>query len=110
MHATKHNLNNLIVFIDYNNMQAYGNLETVLPLGNLIEKFKSFGFDVKEINGHSRDEIIKSSQATNGSTKPIAVIAHTVKGKGIVAAENSSEWHHKAKISVGDVDDLLAGI
>jgi transketolase len=110
-HASKYQLSNLCVVIDYNNMQAFGNIESVLPIEPLAQKWESFGFEVKQINGHSKVQLIEAT--TINSTlpgKPHLVIAHTIKGKGIPGAENSSDWHHKAKISREDIADLRAGI
>lgn len=106
-HASKHQLSNLCVIIDYNKMQAFGNIETVLPIEPLAEKWNSFGFDVHEINGHSKTELIESlTLESKVSGKPRLVIAHTVKGKGISVAENSAAWHHKAKITSEDIENL----
>lgn len=110
LHASKHNLSNLTVLVDYNNMQAYGELDTVVPLLDLKTKWLAFGFETTEINGHSRDEIIASCKPESSFGKPRAIICHTIKGKGIPSAENSAEWHHKAKISTSDIDQLIAGI
>ena len=110
LHASKHKLNNLTVVVDYNNMQAYGELDSVLPLEKLSDKWKSFGFETVEINGHSREEIIQACKSRENQSQPKIIIAHTIKGKGIPSAENSPEWHHKAKISTDDIDKLIAGI
>lgn len=107
MHISKHRLNNLTLFVDYNNMQAYGELDEVLPVGELASKWSSFGFRVLEINGHSRKEIAESTKKSDSDSRPTVVIAHTVKGKGIYKAENSKEWHHKARISRDDINELL---
>jgi transketolase len=110
-HASKHKLSNLCVIIDFNKMQAFGDIDSVLPLEPLKQKWESFGFDVKEINGHSRVEIrdaVSSNDIKKGS--PQLVIAHTIKGKGLSIAENSPTWHHKAKISKEDVENLKAGL
>jgi transketolase len=111
MHATKHELNNLCVVVDYNDMQAFGPLALVLPLGQIKEKWESFGFNVIEVNGHSREEL-KSAFNTEvpGRRGPTAVIAYTIKGKGLSNAENSAIWHHKAKISHQDIDDMKASL
>lgn len=108
-HASKHELNNLCAFVDFNGMQSYGDLEEVLPPGNLQDKWQSFGFDVLEINGHSRDSIRTAVNHLGKSNKPLIVISHTVKGKGFLPAENSASWHHKASISREEVLRLLRG-
>lgn len=108
MHASKHQLDNLTAIIDYNNMQAYGSLDSVLPLNDLASKWESFGFSVFEVNGHSRSSLIEALKS-NSLRRPRAIIAHTIKGKGIPLAENSAEWHHKSKISREDISQLLMG-
>lgn len=110
LHASKHNLDNLTVIIDFNNMQAYGNLDSVLPLRILEDKWSAFGFEVISINGHSRNSIINACKFETRTFKPKAIVAYTIKGKGIPSAENSAEWHHKAKISYSDIDQLLTDI
>lgn len=102
LHASKHKLKNLWVIIDFNNMQASGLLEDVLPLEPIEEKWQAFGFETKSINGHSEVEI-KDIFKTMTSDKPKCIIANTIKGKGIPIAEDSSEWHHKAKISETEI-------
>lgn len=102
LHASKHGLNNLWVIIDFNNMQASGLLDEVLPLHPLEEKWKAFGFETRSINGHDETEIVEAFTSMT-SEQPKCVIANTIKGKGIRIAENSAEWHHKAKITEAEI-------
>lgn len=108
LHAAKYSMSNLSLIVDYNHMQAYGDVDSVLPLETLRDKFVSFGFNVNEINGHCRSSIIEALTIKRSAKKPNVVIAHTIKGKGIKLAENSSEWHHKAKIKESDIAKLLS--
>ena len=110
LHATKHQLNNLCLIVDFNKMQANGFLDEVLEISDLPKKLSSFGFDVEEINGHSINEIKSVLDFEPKGNKPLAVIAHTIKGKGIRIAENSSEWHHKAKITKNEISMLLENL
>ena len=110
MHASKHKLDNLFVMIDFNNMQAYGELDGVLPMQDLKKKWEAFGFDITDINGHSRKDLIDAVKESEKNNKPKLIIANTIKGKGIPSAENSTAWHHKAKISIEEVNSLLAGM
>jgi transketolase len=110
LHATKHKLNNLCLIIDFNNMQANGILDKVLEIKNIPQKLTSFGFETFEINGHSINEIKSALDFEPGKGKPLAIVAHTIKGKGVRIAENSPEWHHKAKISKEEVELLLENI
>ncbi|UOG36706.1 transketolase [Leptospira noguchii] len=98
--ASKHSLSNLTVIIDYNKLQSYGLTKEVLDLEPLIDKWKSFGFSVEEVDGHDIKEL-KSlfSGLPLDKMRPTAVIAHTVKGKGFSMAEGNPQWHHKNKIT-----------
>ena len=84
--AAKHNLDNLVILVDYNKIQALSTLDEALPLHNLASKFKAFNWDYSEIHdGHSFETLISVLQEENVQDKPRAVIVHTVKGKGIKA-------------------------
>ncbi|MDR0664561.1 MAG: transketolase [Helicobacteraceae bacterium] len=91
MFAAKHRLNNLIAIVDRNRLQSYGRDEQVLDMGDLAAKFATFGWKTLNIDGHNYDEIEEAMRVT--SEKPIAVIAHTIKGKGISFMEDKQEWH-----------------
>jgi len=87
--ASHHKLNNLICIIDKNK-----STDRALNIDNLEKKFKSFGWLTLNINGHSHYELMKSLKIK--SQKPIAIIANTIKGKGVRLMENNQhEWHHK---------------
>lgn len=106
--ADKHKLGNLTVLIDYNKIQSAGSVFEIQSMEPLADKWASFGFQVFECNGHDVEDLRKvlgSSVATMGN-RPRAVICHTVKGKGIPAAENNASWHHKSDLS----EDVLAAI
>ena len=82
--GAKHCLDNLVVLVDYNKIQALDILDDALPLDNLSAKFKSFNWDCLEINnGHSFKELIPAMKQTNVKGKPRVIIVHTIKGKGI---------------------------
>jgi transketolase len=89
-----HKLDNLTVIVDYNKWQAIGRTNEVLNLEPLGDKWKAFGWEVVEIDGHNYEEI---EQALNhrADGKPVAIIAHTVKGKGISEMEDKIEWHYR---------------
>jgi transketolase len=107
LHASKHKLSNLCVIMDYNKMQASGQISEVLPIEPIIEKWKSFGFEAAEVNGHCMQSMLSvlDFKSTNKG-KPRFILAHTIKGKGIQIAENSSEWHHKSKVSKEEIKSL----
>ncbi len=96
--AHKYKLDNLIVFMDFNNLQIDGTCDQVMPNGDLGEKFKAFGFEIMEIDGHNMEEICatidKCYASKNG--KPKLIYAHTIKGKGVSYMENSVAWHGMA--------------
>ncbi len=101
--GAKHKLDNLVVLIDYNKIQALTTLKEALPLDNLAAKFKAFNWDCFEVSdGHSFDELIRALQQTNKKSKPRALIVHTIKGKGIKAFENNPGWHAR-KIKAEDL-------
>jgi len=90
-------VSNLAVIVDYNNIQALGNVDEVMPLEPFAEKWESFGWYVREIDGHSHDEISGAlHDLPFGDDGPSAIIAHTVKGKGVSFMENSLAWHYKS--------------
>ena len=98
MQAAHRNLSNLIAIIDRNNLQIDGCTEDVMSLGDLSEKIMSFGWDVLEIDGHNYQEIYSAEEIAKKSEKPFAIIAKTVKGKGVSFMENQAGWHAKAPI------------
>ena len=107
MSVSKNNLSNLISFIDYNKYQAYGSVKTVSKIDNLNAKWKSFGFNVLECNGHDIIEIKKNIlKAKKNKKKPTVIICHTIKGKGVAFIENKVDWHHKNNISKDDIKKL----
>ena len=89
-------LENLTVIIDFNKWQATGRSEEIMSLKPLNLKWQSFGWHVQEINGHEFDEMDKAfKQAKLEKTKPSAIIAHTIKGKGVSFMEDDNNWHYK---------------
>lgn len=97
MASAKYKLDNLCVIVDNNNLQIDGTIEEVMSSYPIDEKFKSFGFQIINIDGHDIDEIIKAFEvAKEIKGKPTCIIAKTVKGKGVSFMENKVEWHGKA--------------
>ena len=97
MAAAHYKLDNLCVIVDNNNLQIDGKIEDVINPYSIEEKFKSFGFQIININGNDIDEIIKALEvAQNVKEKPTCIIAKTIKGKGVSFMENKVEWHGKA--------------
>lgn len=98
MSAAHFKLDNLMVIVDKNTVQADGTTDEVMNLGDLAKKFSAFDFETREVDGHNIPELCKniSELISNRNGKPKALIAHTVKGKGISFMENKAEWHHTA--------------
>ncbi len=97
MFASHHKLDNLIVFLDRNQLQIDGSTEDVISIEPLVSKWKSFGWHVQEIDGHDMEEIVDAvNEAKEKDGKPSMIIAHTVKGKGITFMEGSLAFHGKA--------------
>lgn len=90
-------LGNLVAIVDYNKIQSFGSVEEVLSLEPMEEKFKSFGWEAARLNGNSTEELMQLLTSDfMKSAKPKAIIADTVKGKGISFMENKLEWHYKS--------------
>lgn len=98
MLAARFALNNLVMIVDRNRLQAYGYDEQVLNMGDLAEKFRAFGCRAVDVNGHDYAalEELFSEAGLDGDPRPTAVIAHTVKGKGVSFMEDRLEWHFKS--------------
>ena len=96
MQASHRNLDNLIVIIDRNRLQIDGNTESVMSLDNLYDKLKAFNWNVIETNGHDYNQIYEAFKHAEKCTKPCAIIANTIKGKGVSFMENQAGWHGKA--------------
>ncbi|MCI1273316.1 MAG: transketolase [Clostridiaceae bacterium] len=97
MNGAHHKLNNLTAIIDRNRLQIDGGTETVKGLDNLEEKIKAFNWNVIVIDGHDYNQIYDAIELSKKSTdKPTAIIANTIKGKGVSFMENQAGWHGKA--------------
>lgn len=96
MNASHHNLDNLIAFIDKNKLQIDGCTCEVKSIEPLDEKFEAFGWNVINIDGHNVEEIFDAVQSAKTMDRPTAIIAETVKGKGVSFMENNCGWHGKA--------------
>lgn len=94
--AAHHKLNHLTAIIDCNQLQGVGFTKDVLAMENMAERWRAFNWHVIEIDGHNLAEIEQAFQAAAADTdRPTAIIAHTVKGKGVSWMENNNEWHYK---------------
>ncbi len=89
MLAAHHNLSNLCCIVDYNH-----STDRALKMNDLEDKFRSFGWETCNIDGHDHDQIFQALK-TRSKDRPIVIVAETVKGKGCKRMENNPEWHHK---------------
>lgn len=96
MHGAHENINNVVAIIDRNKLQIDGCTENVKALDNLSEKIRAFNWNVIEIDGHDIQAIYDAIEHAKQSEKPTAIVANTVKGKGVSFMENNAGWHGKA--------------
>lgn len=95
--AGHHQLDNLVAIIDYNKMQALGMVGDILDLEPFAEKWRSFGWQVIEVDGHNHESIFQvCAKVPLQRGRPSCIIAHTVKGKGVSFMENNVLWHYRS--------------
>lgn len=105
MMAAAQQVGSLMAIVDFNKWQATGRSEEVLALGPLVDKWRAFGWDAMEVDGHDMTtltEIMGRKRSRTG--KPVAVVAHTVKGKGVSFMEDDNNWHYR----IPNADELAA--
>jgi transketolase len=94
--AAHHKLDNLIAIVDYNKLQSITTVKETLDLEPFVDKWQSFGWAVKEVDGHDHEQIKNACwQLPFSPGKPSCIIAHTIKGKGVSFMENSVLWHYR---------------
>lgn len=95
--APHHRLDNLVAVVDYNKVQSFGTVREVLDLEPLADKWRAFGWAAREIDGHDVGQILDALRGVPFEAgHPSAVIAHTVKGKGVGFMEGRLEWHYRS--------------
>jgi len=109
--ASKHQLSNLIVMVDSNKMQCYSKTADVLDLEPFVDKWESFGFAIREVDGHDirslKDTFL---QVPFDLKKPNLIFCHTIKGKGVPGIENNPAWHHKSRVPTEEIRRLIHGM
>ena len=96
MMAPAHDLDNLVAIVDYNKWQATGRSNEVLALAPLREKWEAFGWAAVEVDGHDLAALVGTLNAVpRNPRKPTAIVAHTVKGKGVSFMEDDNNWHYR---------------
>jgi transketolase len=94
--AAAQKLDNLMVIIDYNKWQATGRSEEVMAIRPMVEKWTSFGWSSSNVDGHDLTELMATlAKLPDGTGKPVAVVANTVKGKGVSFMEDDNNWHYR---------------
>ena len=97
MSAAHYKLDNMIAFLDYNGLQIDGDVESVMNINPIEDKFKTFGWNVITIDGHDFDQIFAAlDMAKDTVDKPTMIIAKTIKGKGVSFMKNQASWHGSA--------------
>jgi len=97
MTAAHYRLGNLTAFLDYNHLQIDGRVEDVMCPSPVAEKWKAFGWEVLEIDGHDYNSILEAiNKSRQSPEQPTMIVTHTVKGKGISYMEGEAGWHGKA--------------
>ena len=97
MFAAHYGLDNLAAIVDNNNLQIDGDVREVVGLRAIPEKFRAFGWEVLEVDGHDVEALLEAFATAQGASgKPVCIVASTVKGKGVSFMENQAGWHGKA--------------
>jgi transketolase len=106
MTASHYELDALTAIVDRNRLQQGARTEETKRLEPLADKWTSFGFEVRNIDGHDFEQLLGALRPTGTDSRPVCVIANTVKGKGVSFMEDRAEWHHK----VPDADQVRLAI
>jgi transketolase len=111
MYAPRHNLTNLTAVVDYNKWQATARSNVTMNMDPLRDKWEAFGWDAVEVDGHNLQQLVEAlNKPVSKEGRPRAVVAHTVKGKGVSFMEDDNNWHYrspsaeeveKAKVELG---------
>jgi transketolase len=95
--APQHRLDNLVVIVDYNKIQSFGTVKEVLDLEPFADKWRAFGWSVREIDGHDHAALLDALMSVPFTAdKPSLLLAHTVKGKGVSFMEDRLAWHYQS--------------
>jgi len=111
MAAVHHKLDNFCALIDYNKLQSDNTNAAIMGLEPLADKWRAFGWDVAEIDGHDIPQILgalRKAGATRG--RPSLIIAHTIKGKGVPYMENIPAWHGSVKLTDAQAREALTAL
>lgn len=96
MLAASQKVENLMVIVDFNKWQATSRSEDIMGANPLADKWRAFGWSACEVDGHDMGELVRRmGQVPDGTGKPVAIVAHTVKGKGVSFMEDDNNWHYR---------------
>jgi transketolase len=107
MAAAHHHVESLVAIVDRNGLQQTGSGEEIMDLGDMAQKWRSFGWEVVEVDGHDIGLLYQVLGSPPKQGRPLAVIAHTIKGKGVPFCEGDNAWHH-AVLSRSNYDEAMA--
>lgn len=96
MLAPRLGLGNLTVLIDYNKWQSTGRTNEIMAMDSLKDKWSAFGWTALEVDGHDLAAITKALQKNRPERTPVAIVANTIKGKGVSFIEDDNSWHHRS--------------
>lgn len=109
--AAKHRLDGLTVLLDYNRMQSYGSTAEVLDLEPFADKWRAFGFAVREADGHDPAALRAAlAPLPFAPGRPSLLVCHTVKGRGVPFLENNAAWHHKINATDAEIAAIGAAL
>lgn len=94
--AAHHRLSNLVAVIDYNKIQSLASTEQTIGLEPFADKWRSFNWDVAEVDGHDHEQLLAALSQRTEAERPLVVIAHTIKGRGVSFMEGSVLWHYRS--------------
>ena len=110
MSGAHHKLDTLTAVIDYNKLQSDASNDAIMRLEPLAEKWRAFGWDVQEIDGHDIRAILAALRHAGTTAQPSVIIAHTIKGKGVPYMENIPAWHGSVKFTREQAQDALVAL
>jgi transketolase len=110
MSAAHHKLTTLTAVIDYNKLQSDNSNAVIMGLEPLADKWRAFGWDVQEIDGHDIAAILAALRHAGTTAQPSVIIAHTIKGKGVPYMENIPAWHGSVKFTREQAEEALQAL
>lgn len=117
MQASHYKLNNLVMIVDYNKLSSSGPVNEVINVDSVSDKLKVFGFNTIEIDGNNMEQVVGALEiAMVEKEKPVAIVANTIKGRGISYMENNPKWHSGAltdeeyEIAINDLNKVREAI